>query len=537
MMVLTIGALSFYQWSKLQSEIGSVTRSLSETQVEYDQSVQHRIEEDRSQLTRLYREVEANNKPLSETTDKRFLGRKKEIEDDITALENDTSPLKTHFDNAMKRRIAVLTELQNTKFPWISGRQSFLALIVCLTTIAIVGAFIIMPSFLSIFGIRLNPTERGLLIYSERLALKLDYELTRSSERGFELSPTSWLKGGSKLSSEERARGLSLPELTASYIEFVSNVLRVFPGKLLICIDELDKVTDIEHVRFILREIKGALYVKGTFYVVSISNDALRSFEGRMGDQRDIFESTFDDVFAVRPLDIETCLEILTNRIAHGKSSDEMTAIKLDTLATISVFSGGNARDLVRGFRECALSSDTAELPAARDAWKILFDRRFDAINDRARAAGGSAEVRSCFIPLLDLETLGSDTEGNELVRLQNCCKKLNQYIDRTTSDLHTSSGDDVAVARRFLRYAVELEILLQARERVSFTAYGEEVRKDAALIISAYQILPFSTADAESILCNLGRHGTRGEDAAPTITAPTVRSLDRPLADRGTIA
>src|SRR6202012_1580902 len=110
-------------------------------------------------------------------------------------------------------------------------------------------------------------------------------------------------------------RPLALPELTTSYIDFIAKVLRGFPGKIIVCIDELDKVTDLDHVRFILREIKGALYVKGTFYILSISNDALRSFEGRLGDQRDIFESTFDDVFAVRALEIDVCLDILRKRL------------------------------------------------------------------------------------------------------------------------------------------------------------------------------------------------------------------------------
>ena len=54
-----------------------------------------------------------------------------------------------------------------------------------------------------------------------------------------------------------------------------------------------------EQVKELLVEIKGALFCPGIFYLISISEDAARSFRRRLAAGRDIFESTFDDVLDI----------------------------------------------------------------------------------------------------------------------------------------------------------------------------------------------------------------------------------------------
>lgn len=363
--------------------------------------------------------------------------------------------------------------------------------------------------------------ERGLLIYSESIAAKLDYELTRTTERGLEFAPRAWLKGTAKKSTEEKPRAISLPELTSNYIDFVTNVLRVYPDKLIVCIDELDKVSDLDQIRFILREIKGALYVRGTFYLLSISNDALRSFEGRMGDQRDIFESTFDDVFPVRSLDLETCIEILRKRMdasgemLHPKTGDDAT------LGAIAVFSAGNARDLIRGFRECVLSGEPGTLPTAPDVWRLLCARRLESINDRAAVAGGSHDIRSIFLPL---SKMTPDELRTQINRISSVRTSLRQFA--TASGLE---AEDAQVAQRFIRYSAEIEIMIRAG--VALHAL-DNWRKAAAYLMSAYQILPFSLSDCEALLESYGDYMDSEAELPMTILAPTS-PLEKPISDR----
>ena len=420
---------------------------------------------------------------------------------------------------------AYLTSLQNMTWPWLAENDLVFTLAMAVLTVC--GVLLIVPFLRRMTKAGRSPSQTGLLIYSERLAGKLDYELTRSVEQAIEFAPLSWLKGSSKRSNQGKARGLSLPELTADYIDFVSNVLRVFPGKLIICIDELDKVTDLDQVRYILREIKGALYVKGTFYILSISNDALRSFEGRLGDQRDIFESTFDDVFVVRPLDLESSMRILSNRLEHTLSRDAEQRAEPGVLATIAVFSAGNARDLIRGFRECALRDGTDSPIKADDAWKLLFSRRLESIIDRVAAVTGVDEPRAKLVELIENKLDDGGQDGSSLASV----RAFRTYISEYIMDQNVEK-DSLAVLQRFMRYLTELEILLCARERVVRAEFGEGVLKDASTIMKAYQVLPFSYTDAELVLAGIT---PVGPDKGAHVHCPTdtVKSLQQPVADR----
>jgi hypothetical protein len=377
----------------------------------------------------------------------------------------------------------------------------------------------------------LPPLEMGLLIYSEQLSRKLDYELTAKGEWGAEITPLKWLKFSNKKATEEKARALSLPELTADYIEFVANVLRVFPGKLLICIDELDKVTDLDQVRFILREIKGALYAKGTFYMLSISNDALRSFEGRLGDQRDIFESTFDDVFSVRSLDLSSSMAVLTKRLTSFGAGEKVQSFSDNALVVISVFSAGNARDLIRGFRECAISISDSEISAAK-AWSLLFARRAESILDRVVASKGVDDERSAMITLAEDLLEYHDPLTEQITRVKDLREKMVKLL--VTPNM--VSTDEKPTLERLTRYCTELEILLYAKERVADHSdpplIGDPLHTDASMIMKAYQLLPFSHADSLRIIEALAQ----GRVDVPTSgrQLESIKSvLHTPVADR----
>lgn len=113
---------------------------------------------------------------------------------------------------------------------------------------------------------------------------QLTFHSSRETSAG-----VSWRGMGLGRKQTMAARAFTLPELTAQYIRFLEKVRFAYNGKIIIAIDELDKVHDSEQVKALLTEIKGALFVPGTFYIVSISEDAARSFRRRLASGRDIF--------------------------------------------------------------------------------------------------------------------------------------------------------------------------------------------------------------------------------------------------------
>jgi len=96
-------------------------------------------------------------------------------------------------------------------------------------------------------------------------------------------------------------------------------ICKHYNGKLIIAIDELDKVHDVTQVQGLLSEIKGALSVEGTYYLLSISEDAASSFRTRLFAGRDIFESTFDEIYEVTPMDLAGAEAMLQARIEQGR--------------------------------------------------------------------------------------------------------------------------------------------------------------------------------------------------------------------------
>jgi hypothetical protein len=158
-----------------------------------------------------------------------------------------------------------------------------------------------------------------------------------------------------------------------------------------------------------------------------------------------------------------------------------------------------------------------------QEAWALLFNRRADAIRDRAEVAGGSDRVRSIFLPLLDFS---AHPLNDPLNVWRSCRQDLHAFINEHGDD---KDKEERTVATRFLRYAVEIEIFLQAR-RAAFSLTSDGWTKEASTLMKAYQILPFSVSDAETILDS---RNDRFASARLEIVQSTGPTLSVPVSDR----
>ena len=173
--------------------------------------------------------------------------------------------------------------------------------------------------------------------------------------------------GGKKVLT---ARALTLQGLTDRYLDYVGKVCTYYNGKLIIAIDELDKIADPKEVRDVLLEIKGALSEKGCFYLISISEDCARAFRGRLSEGRDIFESSFDDVLAIDQMDQRIATEMIRQRL---KTSPESPKLMEDAILILTVFGGGIPREIVRNLRSVCLAAGRGKRISARRAGISMF--------------------------------------------------------------------------------------------------------------------------------------------------------------------
>jgi hypothetical protein len=134
---------------------------------------------------------------------------------------------------------------------------------------------------------------------------------------------------------------LSLPEIIASYRDFISLVSREY--QTIICIDEMDKLESDEKAQRFLNETKALFNLEHCFYLISVSENAMSSFERRGLPFRDVFDSSFDDIININYLNFDSAQRLLKRRVI---------GIPMPFLCLCYCISGGLPRDLIRTCRE-----------------------------------------------------------------------------------------------------------------------------------------------------------------------------------------
>lgn len=133
---------------------------------------------------------------------------------------------------------------------------------------------------------------------------------------------------------------MTLPEIVTAIRHFLS--LAAISGRVVIGIDELDKMESEESAMGFLNDIKGIFGVPNCFFLISISEDAMSAFERRGLPFRDAFDSSLDEVVRLPGLTFEEAERLLNRRVLE---------VPVPFKQLLFAFSGGLARDLIRGAR------------------------------------------------------------------------------------------------------------------------------------------------------------------------------------------
>gem|GEM_PF-1788351 len=151
------------------------------------------------------------------------------------------------------------------------------------------------------------------------------------------------LEGGVNTAVSLAQQQLSLPDITQGFSDFVSSIASDF--KVIIGIDELDKLDSDDAAQRFLNEIKAVFGLPKVFYLISVSENAMSNFERRGLPFRDVFDSSFDNIIYVEYLKLEQAKRLLARRVA---------GMPPPFAHLCYCISGGLARDLVRTCRNLA---------------------------------------------------------------------------------------------------------------------------------------------------------------------------------------
>ena len=180
----------------------------------------------------------------------------------------------------------------------------------------------------------------------------LRYQVMETTGQTGNLKGPFGLSFGGSRSRQVTENQMTLPELVESYREFAELIvstlqesarqdgpLAIAQVRLVVGIDEIDRIEDAENAEKFLNDIKAIFGIPNCFYIASLSADALANFERRVVSTRTAFDTTFDTVMRIGPLELRTAMQVL-----------ELRAIGLPYpfITLCYVLSGGVPRELMR---------------------------------------------------------------------------------------------------------------------------------------------------------------------------------------------
>lgn len=181
---------------------------------------------------------------------------------------------------------------------------------------------------------------------AHKILLGLRWQQQRTSALSFGSAPWSGVLSASRqntLMLNERQIGRA--RLVKEFRDFIRMILSDrFVDRIIIAIDELDKLSNTEDAISVVTELKDILHLEGTHVLVSVSEDVLDRFIARGMPKRDVFDSSFDEIIELPELPAEEAIKILQSRAIGFPRSWAVVCYAL---------SGGIARDLLRYARRC----------------------------------------------------------------------------------------------------------------------------------------------------------------------------------------
>jgi hypothetical protein len=159
-------------------------------------------------------------------------------------------------------------------------------------------------------------------------------------------------------------------------------------GRVIIAIDELDKMSDPDGVRDLLRDIKGIFEVPKVHFLVSVSDEAARTLNLGALAGRNEFNSSFYTVIELPPAHPAACAELLQRR---GR-------VPPDVAHALSVIAGGNPREVLR-LAELASNATTGQ-----DAVVRVVREETNALKREVVTAEGGQVVKDGMVVLRLME-------------------------------------------------------------------------------------------------------------------------------------
>lgn len=286
---------------------------------------------------------------------------------------------------------------------------------------------------------RTTPAERGRYVHLastwwRSLRFQQTLTTTLSGEATVGLAKASWQNGIS-----EQEQPLSYPQLVEGFRNFVRTIaaeIREAGGRVVIGIDELDKISSAEQAQRFVNELKIIFGIPHCYYLVSVSTEAQRTFELRAMTMRDAFDSAFDLILNVGYLSLDESRKFLSKRVI---------GLAEPFVCLCHCLSGGLPRDLIRICRRVIAIGN--ELDGDPTLTRICHRLLEEDIRAKAEAMQPVFAERYRGPEGVRLLNLIGDLTGREMFtsRLRTLCKELTNVVARLPDTYGAQSGPGLA--------------------------------------------------------------------------------------------
>ncbi|MGY4917615.1 P-loop NTPase fold protein [Streptomyces sp. 900116325] len=311
----------------------------------------------------------------------------------------------------------------------------------------------------------------------------------------------------------------------------IANTLATRRQRVLIAIDEVDRLGSDAQALAFLAEIKAILGIRHVYYLISVAEDVGAAFVRRGLPHRDVTDSSLDDI-----IHVEACTLKETNTIL-GKRAEDHTP---HTAFLAHSLSGGLLRDLLR------YSLQIEEIQAQTNAHELAHIARQLILEELSETLAGFRTLLSKQQWSQDTSSILSDfrTLCGQLKTSQCACSDgpllhALEHFAHQPAGRQSSYGEITDNARQLIDEAAAYSFFSLTLLEI-FTAPGLDRRSEQALVQSAYGAqerlaearleLGISPYSARTLITNIRKAWSLNDSPSVGIIGPILRQPSCPL-------
>ena len=286
-----------------------------------------------------------------------------------------------HAIERKRRSLSILGSIRRLRLRFLSAFLVPFALAIILTVLIsasivdltvwpLIGTWILVillavPVAIGLSPISLIPGSKleELHFTSYKHLENLQFAESREKSGGVEIGADKGFKVTGQFARKLVQRPLTFIGIVEAFREYTEQVAKQFP-RVVIAVDDLDKLASPDDTREFLLGIRGLFGSKGVSFIVSLSDEAVDTYELRTFGARDDVDSSFGDIIRVTPLTVKECNDVLAKR---GISPSSPLLFDL-----LGVLSAGNSRDLIRQARETYFQNVSPPPDQERKGYRTL---------------------------------------------------------------------------------------------------------------------------------------------------------------------